>query len=486
MESGERRVAKSTPVGSPAKPPTAAFAFAGKLTQPALTLALAAPILAVTRLWDLGSAPAGIVAGEELFVPIVRQIKTGGWIGLSHDLLNGGLAGYAYVLAFWAVVVGDDIGTARLLSGIASLASIGMSYLLVTLLFNRRVGLLTALIMSVGVWPLTYARLALPLSLLLLLELAALYLVFRAFGTAANQSNRVLPLILSGILVGLGLYLDFAAVLFAGTVLCLWLRYYVSGAFDPRVLRERFAAFAIPALIVSLPFWAVVATDSSVRDDANALLITQAPHYREAEGVMGKLRIVTGTVIDAGRALVWSASADDSGQSGGRVVDPLTGLLAVIGLLVCAFHWREDSYGSLLVLLITVAVGVGLTRQDGMFGRLIVGAPVTFSLAGIALQRLLEWGRGRVPGAGVAAFLAVLAAGILLFNLTTYYAHPAGKAPALWTGSAVGRSQAPQISAAPEVRVQPKARRLGVPKRDVAIVSGERSRALAKWKSVGG
>ena len=416
------------------------FTHATKLTLAVVATAVAGTVLAVTRLWGLGSTPAEILVGEHVFILVARQIEFEGWIGLSHDLLAGSLTGYAYVLAFWTTLVGDDIGMARLLSGIASLASVGVSYFLIVTLFNRRVALIATLLMAVGIWPLTYARLALPTSLLLLVEVTALYLLFRAFHAATDESSRRNMFVLSGALVGLSLYLDFAAVVFVAAAFCLWLRFYLAGTISPRILGERFAAFALPALIVSLPFWAAIVTDAAIRDDAKALLITETPRYLHSEGVMGQLRTVTGNVVNTGRALVWSTSADDFGQGGGRIVDSLTGLLVLVGLLVCVRRWREDSYGALLVLLIIVVIGVGLTGRVGMFSRLIVAVPLAFALAGIAADWLLGWVKGRVPGVGIVALVAVLGAGVVLYNLAAYNAHPLGEEPSLWLGSVIEHS----------------------------------------------
>ena len=407
------------------------------LTLSIIAIAIVAAIMAATRLWGLGSTPAEIAPSEASFLHVARQIEFEGWIGLTHDALNGALTGYAYALSFWTAFIGDDIGMARLLSGVASLASIGVSYLLASLLFNRRVALFAFFLMAVGVWPLTYARLALPTSMLLLVEVTALYLLLRAFHGETNDSTRTRLLVFSGALVGLGLYLDFAAIVFAVAALCLWLRFYAAGTISPRVLGERFAAFALPALIISLPFWAAAAADSSLRDEFKLLLVTETPHYAENDGVMGQLREVIGNVVNTGRTLIWSTSADEFGQGGGRIVDPLTGLLVLVGFLVCIRKWRNDSFGSLLVLLMVIIVGVGLTRQEGMYARLIIAVPMAFTLAGFAADWLLSWLKGRIPEAATIAFIALLAAGVILFNLSAYYAHPIGEDPTLWLGSVI-------------------------------------------------
>ena len=402
-----------------------------------VAIALTVFLLAVTRLWGIDSTPSGLADIEQAFVRVAQQIETDGWIGLSRELIDWSATGYAYVLALWSAVAGDGIGAARLLSGIASIAAVGAVYLLVAELFNRRVALLSALLMSVGFWPLTYARLAAPMSLLLLLGALALYLFFRACGRGDRQPpHRTGLLVLSGALLGVTVYLHSAAGLaLAFAFLCLWGREYVSRAGDPDSLPSRFTAFAVSALIVSIPFWFASATDDEARSVFTSTLVTNSARYRESDGVMDKLRYVSGSVIGAGRALVWSANADESGNRG-RIVDPLTGLLAVTGLLVCIGRWRQRSYASMLVLFIAFTVAVGITRPEGVFGRLIIGAPVTFAFAGIAIHWALGWLKGRAAPGVVLAGLAILACGIVLLNLTTYNAHPLGKHPSMWAGAA--------------------------------------------------
>ncbi len=411
------------------------------------TVVLLGILLAVTRIWDLGSTPAGLFSGELELIRVTQEITAKGWIGLSHNLLAGSLTGYSYLLAFWTTIVGDDIGMVRLLSGIASIASVGVTYLLANTLFNRRVALFSAMLMAVGLWSITYARLALPTSMLLLFEVTALYLLTRACRESMEESRRTRFLAASGALVGLSLYVDWAAIVFLGAVLCLWLREYLSDAASTRVVGRQFATFAIAVLIASLPYWAALATDDHLSDTAKALLVTETPSYILGDGIMGQLRTVTGNVVNTGRAFVWSVSADEFGRGGGRIVDPLTGLLVLIGLLVCIRKWREYPHGVLLVLLIVTVLGVGLTKQEGMFSRLIIAAPAAFILAGFAVDWLLSWLKGRVPIAGIVALLGAVAIVVATINLTTYYGNPIGPDPSSWTGASLEHPAIPAATA---------------------------------------
>ena len=423
------------------------LAFAGTFTQGLVVAAFA--IVGFIRFFGLDSTPTGIIAAEDAFFRVAEQIRVDGWIGLSHDLLADAPTGYAYILAIWTSVIGESAGTARLLSAVVSFASVGVFYLLANSLFNGRAALFGALLMSIGMWQLTYGRLALPVSFLLLAEVSALYLLFKASGAMTNQSQRTRLFIASGVIVGLSVYLHFAALVLVLGVLSLWARDYLSGALTPEVLGRRFVAFVIPILIIGLPFWTTLASSSETRDDVKGILITETVPYREKEGVMDEMRHVTGSVLNTGRALVWSRGADEFGRGGGRIIDPFTGLFSVIGLLVCVWRWRERRYAAMVVLFAVTAVGVGLTKEQGMFGRLTIGAPVVFAFAGIALDWILTWMKGRVPLRGIAGFIAVVAAGIVFFNLTTYFAHPSGKDPVLWAKATT--EQTPQAAAASRV-----------------------------------
>ena len=409
----------------------------------ATAVVLLGMLLAVTRLWDLGSTPAGQFQGELELVRGTQEIRTEGWIGLSHNLLAGSLAGYPYLLAFWMTIVGDETGMVRLLSGIASVASVGVTYILANTLFNRRVALFAAVLMAVGLWPITYARLAFPTSMLLLFEVTALYLLTRACREPMEESRRTRFLAASGALVGLSLYVDWAAIVFLGAISCLWLRKYLSDTASTRLIGQQIAAFAIAVLIVSLPFWAALATDDQLSAIAKALLVTETPHYLQNDGIMDQLRTVTGNGVNTGRAFVWSASADEFGRGGGRIVDPLTGLLVLVGLLVCIRRWRGYSPGVLLVLLIVIVLGVGLTKQEGMFGRLIIAAPAAFILAGFAVDWLLSWLKGRVSGLGIVTLLCTMAVVVAAINLTAYYGDPVGPDPSSWTGASLERQVSP-------------------------------------------
>ena len=400
-------------------------------------------LLAVTRLWDLSSTPAGLFQGELELVSVTQEIRAEGWIGLSHNLLAGSLTGYSYLLALWTALVGDETGMARLLSGIASVASVGVTYLLANTLFNRRVALFAAVLMAVGLWPIAYARLALPTSMLLLFEVTALYLLTRACREPMEESRRTRFLAASGALAGLSLYLDWAAIVFLGAISCLWLREYLSDTASNRQIHQHITTFAIAVLIVSLPFWAALVTDDQLSATAKALLVTETPHYLQNDGIMDRLRTVTGNIVNTGRAFVWNTSADEFGRGGGRIVDPLTGLLVLVGLLVCIRRWREYSNGVLLVFLIVVVLGVGLTKQEGMFGRLIIAAPAAFILAGFAVDWLLSWLKGRVSVLGIVTLLCTMAIVVAAINLTAYYGDPAGPDPPSWTGASLERPTSP-------------------------------------------
>lgn len=406
------------------------FAFTGTVTQGIVVAAFAAA--GFIRFFALDLTPAGLIAAEDAFFRVADQIKADGWIGLSHDLLVDAPTGYAYLLAAWTGVVGEGAGAARLISAIAAFASVGLFYLFASRLFSGRAALFGALLMAVGLWSLTYGRLALPVSLVLLTEMAAMYLFFRASGRQVRQPQRIRLLVASGAVVGLSVYLHSAALVLVSVMLALWAMDYLSDTPSVDVLGRRFVAFLVPVILVGLPYWtALVSTEPM--EDVKSIVITETVAYRDSDGVMSKLRYVTGNVLNTGRSLVWSRGADEFGRGGGRVVDPFTGVLVAIGLLIGISRWRDRRYAAMLVLFGASVVGVGLTREEGMFGRLIIALPAVFAFAGVALDWLLIWMKGRVTLLGTTGFLAVLGLLIVFYNLSTYYAHPSGKDQVQWT-----------------------------------------------------
>jgi len=106
----------------------------------------------------------------------------------------------------------------------------------------------------------------------------------------------------------------------------------------------------------------------------------------------------------------------------------VTGTLAGLGFLVGAWRIRGRGYAFLWIIVVATLLAAGMTRGPGMNGVLLLALPAAFASAGIALDWLLAWTRGRVPLATTYVLLALLVVLIAVLNLVPYYSNPAGLA----------------------------------------------------------
>ena len=113
------------------------------------------------------------------------------------------------------------------------------------------------------------------------------------------------------------------------------------------------------------------------------------------------------------------------------MLGPVTALLAGLGLLVGAWRIKERGYAFLWITVGATLLVAGMTRGPETNGILLLALPVVFASAGIALDWLLTWMRGRVPVATSYVLLALLVVLIAAVNLASYYSNPAALARAM-------------------------------------------------------
>ena len=404
-------------------------------------------VLAVfIRLYALGDIPDGLHSAEAGFRRAATQVMDRGWVGLWPETTGGQPAGLAYLMAGWMQLFGDTTASARLLAAWVGLASLGVFYLFCRSLLGGRAALFGSMLVALGVWHLAYSRLAVPAVLTLLLELVAAYLLLLALSEKQSAARQGRLLVLGGLSFGVGIYLHDAFFIFAVVVALLWAREFLAGE---EVLR-RSLAFFIPALMVALPYLGALVSDlSGVAGHVREVAVSSAPGYQDQDGVTEQSRYVLANIVKTAGAILWRRGSEEGVAEDGRhILDPVTALLAVIGLVASLQRWGERRHSFALIMVATVVVGVGLTQGPGMYGRLIVALPALFAAAGYGLHWLMEWMSGRVPEVAAYAVVAVLIGFVAWYNLTSYYGQPVGASDVLW-GHA-GHRQGPAALRRPE------------------------------------
>ena len=400
-------------------------------TLPWVVLAIAFWVAAAARLYELGDAP---YSAESAFLTAAAAVLDGGWIGLWSESAGGQPAGMAYLLAVWSLPFGESIVAARLLSAWLGLATLGMFYLFCRSLFGSRPAALGTLLMALSVWHLSYSRLALPILPFLLVELLAAHLLFLAFANRSSPGRQRRLLVAAGLSFGSGIYVHGGFFVLVAGVLLWWCRELLVAEHPLATVLRRAATFFLPALIVATPYLVSLAANAGeVADRVGAVAVFSSPAYQERSGVTEQTRYVLGNVGGAAVTLLWRKGGDEGLQRpADRILDPVTALLAVAGLAVGLRRWRERRYTFLWALLACSLVGAALTREAGVYARLMVAAPAVFASAGLALDWVLSAMRGRAPNLHAYAAATLLVALLAAYNIGSYYRSSPGPPRLLW------------------------------------------------------
>ena len=389
-------------------------------------VALVSVVAVFIRLYGLGDILPGLSPVEAAFHLAALRVLDQGWIGLWSESVGGQPTGLAYILAGWMRLFGEAAVTPRLLSVVAGLATAGLLYRFCRSLFGPAPAALGSVLLALSKWHIHYSRLALPTALFPLVELAALYLLYTALGQRGDATSRRRMLYLAGATFGAGFYLHNAHFIFGAAVALLWARELLAGEETISVVARQGFTYLAAAVVVALPHLGLLATNAGeVARDVRAVAISSSPSYQELSGVTEQTRHVLASVWNTAVAMFWRRGAD-------RIMDPVTAILAGVGLALALRSWRDRAHFFVLAVVATGLVGVALTREVGMYGRLVVVLPAVFASAGLGLDWLLGWTKGRLPDAGVYALAALVVAFVAVYNMLWYYSYPLGVDAALW------------------------------------------------------
>ena len=238
-------------------------------------------------------------------------------------------------------------------------------------------------------------------------------------GAGQPRARRWL-LALAAIAFGASAYFHSAFLIFAAAVALLWARELLF-ADDPSAEAPSSArTYLVVAALVLAPYLAALAFNAGdVWGEAKEVWISSSPLYRDAGGVMEQGRHALGSIASAARSLLWS------GEDSQRLLDPVTGLLAAVGLLVGLRRLGDRRHLMLWGLFVCSVVAGGLTVARGADALLFAAAPAVFAYTGFALNWLLGWMRGRAARPVQVGFVAAVFLFVAMYNLTSDYGEPA-------------------------------------------------------------
>ena len=338
----------------------------------AAVLALAAGVL--IRVFGI-DGPAELLPAETAFLDAASDSVRGFPAALWSES-TGQPAGYSYLLAGWVELFESSPAAARMLSALLGAASLVAFYVMCQVVFDRRAALFATLMLAFSAWHLWYSSHALPVAGFLLLVLLGTAALLAGMAGAGRPRSRRWLLALAAMAFGASAYFHNAFLISAAAVALLW---------------------------------------------ARDLLFADARSTGEAGGVMEQGRHSLGSIASAARGLLWS------GEDSQRLLDPVTGLLAAVGLLVGLRNLSDRRHLMLWGLFACSVLAGGLTVTRGSDALLFTAAPAVFAYAGFALHWLLGWMRARAARPVQVGFVAAVFLFVAMYNLTSEYGEPVPK-----------------------------------------------------------
>lgn len=376
---------------------------------PALIVAAAAAL----RMWRLDSVPLGLHNDEAWTGINAREVLREGWIG--PYLYPSGLgqpAGPVYFTALLFAVLPQSTFTLRLSMALIGVGAVALTYAAVRAMFDRTTAVCAAALLASMPWHLHLSRTGFMVGAWPCAEMAILWALFRA--RARPTTWRFAGV---GLLIGLGVY-TYNAYALCLPVLALPFFYDLAAARDRRA-RRRWLVLCI-ATILSAAWAAALMVEYAATHEEyfwhqRDVSVLYSDAWQNAAWP-GRAGILAARGVDWARGLVVGGRPDDGdglGERGHPLLDPLTSLAAMAGLVSAARGWRRPACGVLLAAVLVLPFGALLTVDDGLYRRTFGLAPFIATLAALPLAALWERARrrrGRERAALAAAVVLVVAA----------------------------------------------------------------------------
>lgn len=321
--------------------------------------AIGVALLAVAfRCWRIEGVPPGLYVDEVLTARNAlawRVDPHAGLLGSRPLLMPGWVETSNLYLAFASTVLwlgGDGLLGIRLVSVLPSLVAVLFLFWLARQLADGRTAFLAAFFFACSHWAARTGRTGWDAVLMVALQLAALALL-----VDAQRRERIVSALAAGVLLGLSLYTYVAAQLAVIHVL-LWLTWEALASRDRRAATRRLLGVVVASSIIAAPLFLHLGGSpgvSSVR--AAQLSVFALDGSGEPWSTLGR-NVVGHLLMFNVRGGAYARDA----LPGFPMLDPLTGVFFLAGLVVLALGWR---------------------RLDRLRVRLLVSWPAIMALGGI-------------------------------------------------------------------------------------------------------
>lgn len=388
-----------------------------------LALALILVLAAFVRLYHLDTIPSGVWYDEaDNGLQVRHMIQNPEWRPVHTNLPTH----FSYMILFSFKRFGETPLAMRLVTTLLGWLTVPAAYLAGRELFpnDRRLALVLAFFLAVSRWDVNWSRIALHGISVPLFELLGVGLLLRALRT-----GKLTDFAWAGVAVGLGPCFYTPLLLFPvvlGLFLIVWFLGQVSvGQVVARVraVFVPFIVFSVAALLTVGPLLQFAFQESEVFWKRPR----QISVLKEA-GITDRPQAVAQNAVK--HILMFNYEGDPNGRHnlpGEPMLDPITGVLFAVGLLVSLGRLAKSKYLLLVLWLgITLISGVlSVTFEAPQSLRAIGSMPAAYALAVVPLEMLLvkvtALFRRFQPRRVIQVALAVLLGCVGWSNFYTYF-----------------------------------------------------------------
>jgi 4-amino-4-deoxy-L-arabinose transferase-like glycosyltransferase len=353
-------------------------------------------IAAGLRLWQLTTLPPGLHPDEITDIRITETVRTGR-IEVFYNINGEGREGlYHTVLAASTFVTGRGSIGYHIFSVWLGLLTLALVYAVAIRLFGPLAALASMALLAFGMWPTLLARqigreTAVPLLIASVLLTLAMALPVYAQPRRRETGNASLAIL--GVLLGLGLYLHPIGLVTAlfGMV---FIAYIVVSR--PPTAQRRLGpiSFAIlVTIIIAMPY-----VISSLR----------RPEFGGAKRLLGDYRSLLQSIGDGLVGVVFQGDANPIYNLPGRpLIDLVSGLLVVIGVVVALRWWRQPRFALLIIATLVMAPTALLVTDSPHFLAYASLLPLLALFFGVGVSGLMNSLRGGARRVAAVGFVAL-------------------------------------------------------------------------------
>jgi hypothetical protein len=361
-------------------------------------------LAAVLRFWALSTLPPGLHDGEVTDIFIAETVREGQVRVLYDNGADSREELYHTILAVVTGFVGKGLIGYRILSVWVGLLTLALVYALAIRLFNPLAALGALAALTVSMWPVLLARQVARETLLPLLVTAALLALAIAFSIYKRRRIRVpstTAFAVLGALLGLGFYVHPA-----GYIIALFSMVFIAYMLlsSQPVTRQTlgYIGFSILLMvIIAMPYLI-----SSIR----------LPHLAGAGRLLGGYTVAQTPPLqaigDSITGIFFEGDANPVRNVPGRpLVDLISGMLMLVGLLTALRYWQKPRFLLLLITVLVLAPVALLTVDGANFLSFSAILPLLALFFGLGMSTLMRSSQGIGRWVGSLGL-----GGLLLFN----------------------------------------------------------------------